>query len=193
MSRLLLFTITFLSMSQLAGGWDCGGARIDDDSICVCGDTNITYSDSGYPDYTACCGRDTYLLDQDGNGQCPDGQVCKSYSTFRCGDIRIPYNGVCQCGEEKLTEDDYKWSYKWCCPSSSSSCSYEDGNGICINGTVNTGKKARCPSGVTYYGHNRNYKVYVYCEDGEQIDKDQISCYGTKECNDKADLDPCIN
>ena len=42
MSRLLLFTITFLSMSQLAGGWDCGGARIDSDSLCVCGDTNIT-------------------------------------------------------------------------------------------------------------------------------------------------------
>ena len=84
--RLLLFTIILLSTSQLADGdwddWDCGGVEIDGDSVCVCGDTNITYSDHD-DDAAACCGRDdTCYVKQDGSVNCPDGQQCTSRWKF---------------------------------------------------------------------------------------------------------------
>ena len=183
MSRLLLLIITILSTSQLAGGFVCGGVQIDHDSICVCGDTKLTMSDNY--DETDCCGKDTCYVDQDGNGQCPDGQVCKSWaSTSRCGDLRIPFAGHCQCGYWKI---DSSSGPQWCCPSSYSSCVFEDGKGICINGTVKTDDSAKCPSGVTKYGHNRNCKDNFCCEVGSEIDRDQI-CLGTLKCKDGTDL-----
>ena len=201
MLRLLLL-ITLQFMCQLVVGWRCGGVYLDEDSICFCGDTNITWSDWMYGN-TACCGRDTCYLDTgprcpDGHldwcpvdiAKCPVGQVCNSrFSTFRCGDTIIPDTGDCQCGDRNFTKDEYN-DHKWCCPSSSSSCSYEYGNGICINGTVNNGEAARCPSGVTYDGHTRNYKDFFYCEDGEEIDRHKI-CLGTLKCKDGSDLDKC--
>ena len=190
---LLLFIITLQSVSQLVSGRGCGGAWIDEFTDCICGDTNITWSDGHDND---CCGRDTCYVDQDGTVQCPDGQICQNKSyTFRCGDLILPNSADCHCGEEEFTLDDY-WAHKWCCPSSSSPCSYKDdvsicSNGICVNaigicidGKVKTDKKAICPSGVTY---DRNYYP---CKSGEQVDKDLI-CRGTIHCKDGSDLDQC--
>lgn len=202
--------IILLTLAQFAnGGWSCGGVWLEDDSACVCGDTNITLRDSNTTD---CCGRDTCYVKQNGEGTCPDGQLCKGGSTFRCGDIRIPDTGYCQCGEEKLTQADYNGeeilstnismaSKRWCCASSSSSsCSFKDGIGICINGTVNKGTS--CSIGFTYNGNNKNYKDYFYCENGQQVDRyigiDILHCVPTEFClgtppicEDGSDLQQC--
>ena len=195
-----------LSIAQFAnGGWFCGGAWLEDDSTCVCGDKNITKPPERDSNTADCCGRDTCYVKQNGDGACPDGQWCRAGSTFRCGDIRIPNTGYCQCGEEKLKLADYNGSLlvsqnfphlsenntteifltnilmastRWCCPSSSSSCSYKDGIGICINGTVNTGNETSCFGGVTYNGNNKNYRDNFYCEDGQKEDRRQF-CLGT--------------
>ena len=194
MLRLISIIITLVSRFQLTSGdWYCGGVKVYDDSICVCGDTNTTWSDWRNDD-DACCGRDTCYVDQDGNGQCPDGHPCRGSRdyTFRCGDTRLSETGYCWCGINTiLTKDDYRRSpYRWCCPSSLSSCSYQNGDSICINGAVNTGIGTRCPSGVTYSGKYRNYRDNFYCEDGLPVERDKI-CQGSPRCKDGTDLDQC--
>ena len=156
MLRLRWFIIILMSVFKIAnsGPWPCGGAQLDGDSSCICGDTILTSED--YFNYKDCCGKDSCYVDQDGNAQCPDGHICQDTGfTFRCGDTRLPDDGVCWCGEEILEGRDYNrfnstsTTDKWCCPASSS-CSYEeDGNTVvCTNGTILKGRKAKCSSGV---------------------------------------------
>ena len=194
MFKVVMFIIILTSKYQVAveASYPCGGAKIRYYSICVCGDKSISRWDTGgvtdysfYHHEASCCGRDTTCyVKPDGSGHCPDGQLCTNMYTFRCGDIRLPEDGVCQCGEEKLTSHDYAYKLCWCCPSSPSSCSYNNGTGVCINGTVNIGHNARCPTG-SWDRH------YIYCkDDGKQVESYKI-CHGSQLCKDGSDLEQC--
>ena len=83
---LLLYLLYLVNICH--GDWWCGGAMIDDKSVCYCGDVNITKDDSERNYINCCGGPDSCTVTEDGSATCPGGEKCEAYGTWRCGDIR---------------------------------------------------------------------------------------------------------
>ena len=183
---LLLYLLYLVHPYHGATPWSCGGAWIEDQSVCLCGNENITRNDN-YNDNINCCGPDTCTITE-GGATCPGGQTCKTdWQPWPCGDIQISRDKTCYCGAEQLTHDDWRFDDKFCCPSTRPSQCYmsPDGNGHC-NGTVKTGYKAGCDTGVCRQGRD-----YFACRSGDKCVYKGYMCHGEPQCEDLSDVEFC--
>ena len=169
------------------GYWFCGGAILDDKGKCLCGNVTIT-RDEWYDDRIRCCGGDTCSINEDGSATCPEGEICHSeFSTWTCGDLRIPSDSKCQCGTELFTEDDNRWpDYKFCCPSSSpSQCSMTTEGVANCSGIVKSGEYTGCDTSVCYSRSNFG------CKSGDLCVQKWYMCHGQPLCQDFSDVEFC--